>query len=240
MNERAAAAAGDEKLRDNFIRDSEQTILKIASKVTGKYITRSDDEWSVALLAYNKAIDGYSTDKGDFMSYAAVLIKRSLIDHYRSEKKYDHEIPVDGEMLTGEGDYSEGAEVLSAVSREGIEENEKRSRQESLKDEILEVDGILKGYGFSFRDLKDCSPKTQKTKRECAKAITYILDHDNLLETVLEYRRLPISELTEGAGVKSKLLDRYRRYLIMAIVILNGEYPLLADYLQYVRKEQDG
>ena len=27
---------------------------------------------------------------------------------------------------------------------------------------------------------------------------------------------------------------------IMAIVILNGEYPLLADYLQYIRKDAKG
>ena len=99
---------------------------------------------------------------------------------------------------------------------------------------------ILKKYGFSFKDLKDCSPKAGKTKKECAKAITFLLDHEEPLNTVIEYMRLPIKEIMEATGVKNKLLDRYRRYIIMAVVILNGEYPLLADYLQYVRKEGDG
>ena len=79
-----------------------------------------------------------------------------------------------------------------------------------------------------------------KTKKECAKAITYVLDNEEALESVVEYRRLPIKDITAMTQVKTKLLDRYRRYIIMAVVILNGEYPLLADYLQYVRKEGDG
>ena len=240
MNDRAEAAKSDKQLRENFIRDNEQTILRIASKVSGKYISRSDDEWSVALLAFNRAIDTYSKEKGEFGSYAGVVIKRAVIDYFRSEKKYDHEIPVSHEMLTGEGDYEENSEVLKAVSQESTDEQEKLDHGRSLKDEILEVNGILKGYGFSFRDLKECSPKAGKTKTECAKAITYILDNEDALSTVTEYRRLPIKEITEATGIKNKLLDRYRRYIIMAVVILNGEYPLLTDYLQYVRKEGDG
>lgn len=240
MNQRAEAARYDDRLRENFIRDSEQTILKIASKVSGKYITRSDDEWSVALLAFNKAIDTYSKDRGDFSGYAAVLIKRSLIDHFRSEKKFDREIPVSHEMLTGEGDYETNSEVLTAVSKESADEQDRLERGRNLKTEIIEVNEILKGYGFTFRDLKENSPKAGKTKTECAKAIAYILDNEDCLSSVIEYQRLPIKEISEGAKVKNKLLDRYRRYIIMAVVILNGEYPLLADYLKYVRKEGDG
>ena len=47
-------------------------------------------------------------------------------------------------------------------------------------------------------------------------------------------------EITDKTGVNKKILDRYRRYIIMAVIILNGEYPLLADYLKYVRKEGSG
>ncbi|MCR5475543.1 MAG: hypothetical protein K6F28_10135 [Lachnospiraceae bacterium] len=240
MNDRAEAARTNRQLKENFIRDNEQTILKIASKVSGKYITRSDDEWSVALLAFDKAIDTYSKDKGDFLAYAGILIKRALIDHFRSENRFRSEVPVSLETLAGEGDPEENTEVYKAVSRDSYDKQDVFDRGRNLKDEILEVNEILKGYGFSFRDLKKCSPKAKKTKTECAGAITCILDNNEILSTVIEYRRLPIREITEETGIKQKLLDRYRRYIIMAVVILNGEYPLLADYLQYVRKEGDG
>ena len=33
-----------------------------------------------------------------------------------------------------------------------------------------------------------------------------------------------------------KILDRHRRYIIAAAEILSGEYPVLAEYLGYIRK----
>ena len=168
------------------------------------------------------------------------MIRRALTDHYRSEKKYSPEIPVSHEMLTGEGEYEENSEVLKAVSRDSAQEQDRLDKNRSLKDEILEVNERLKKYGFSFRDLKDCSPKAGKTKKECARAITYILDNEETLKTVIADGRIPIKEIEKKAKINKKLLDRYRRYIIMAVVILNGEYPLLADYLNYVRKEGTG
>ena len=240
MKDLIEAAKRDEQEREKFIRDNEQTILKIASGVTGRYITKSDDEWSVALFSFNKAIDTFEDSRGDFTSYASVVIRRALTDHYRSEKKYSPEIPVSHEMLTGEGEYEENSEVLKAVSRDSAQEQDRLDKNRSLKDEILEVNERLKKYGFSFRDLKDCSPKAGKTKKECARAITYILDNEETLKTVIADGRIPIKEIEKKAKINKKLLDRYRRYIIMAVVILNGEYPLLADYLNYVRKEGTG
>lgn len=240
MNKKAVAAKNDLRLRENFIRDSEQTILRIASKSCNKFITRSDDEWSVALFAFNKAIDSYSEEAGDFLPYSSVVIKRALIDYYRSEKRYANETPVSDEMLTGEGDYSSNSELLGALYRDSSEVSEKTDRAADLRSEILDVNERLKKYGFTFRDLKDASPKAGKTKTACARTISFILDNDEILENVIEYCRLPIKEITDKTGVNKKILDRYRRYIIMAVIILNGEYPLLADYLQYVRKEGSG
>lgn len=237
MNNRALDAKSDGSKREEFIRDNEQTILKIASKATGRFITRSDDEWSVALSAFNKAIDNYEPDKGDFAGFAGVVINRALIDHHRSEKKFEAEISYSPEMLTGEGDYEEHSEVLKAVTRESTQALNMDNTQRSLKDEILEVNDKLKKYGFTFRDLKGCSPKAGKTKRECARAITYIMDNRKVREAVIETGRLPAKDIIDETKVSAKLLDRYRRYIIMAVVILNGEYPLLADYLEYVRKD---
>jgi RNA polymerase sigma factor len=240
MNKKAVAAKNDLRLRENFIRDSEQTILRIASRACNKFITRSDDEWSVALYAFNKAIDSYSEDAGDFVPYSSVVIKRALIDYYRNEKRHANEMPVSDEMLTGEGDYSSNSELLGALYRDSSEVSEKTDRTADLRSEILDVNERLKKYGFTFRDLKGCSPKAGKTKRECAKAITYILDNKEVLASVLEVGRMPAKEIEKQLKISLKLLDRYRRYIIMAVVILNGEYPLLADYLQYIRKDAKG
>ena len=132
MNQRAEAARYDDRLRENFIRDSEQTILKIASKVSGKYISKSDDDWSVALYAFNKAIDSYSKEKGDFTTYAGVLIKRSMIDHYRSQKRFDQEIPASREIMSEEGEDDYNRSIATALARDSITGSEKRESQLSL------------------------------------------------------------------------------------------------------------
>ncbi len=239
MNDIVIAAKADEKSREDFIKDNEQIILRIASRVCGKYLTKNDDEWSVSLLAFNKAIDSYSDNKGEFMAFASLVIKRSLIDHYRFEKRFSPEVLTDDEVLQGNGRYEDDSEVMKAVSRDGRYEYNKIERQISLKEEIVEVNEKLKKYGFSFSDLAGASPKAGKTKTECGKAIRCILDDEKMTSAIVEGGKLPIADIINETGLKRKLLDKYRRYIIMAVIILNGEYPLLADYLEYVRKEGD-
>ncbi len=231
-------AANDPALRDNFINESKQTILRIASKVTGRYITDSDDEWSIALYAYSKSIDTYTADRGEFIPYAQVVIKRALIDYYRSEKKHESETAYAPEVMAGEGDIEETAgDVYKAVSKVSMENKASEDRGESLREEIIEINDRLKKYGFSFYDIAECSPKAGKTKKECAKVIASILKDKDMTEAVEKTGKLPATKLKAYVKVSGKLLDRYRRYIVMAVIVLNGEYPLLADYLQYVRKE---
>ena len=234
----ALRAASDPALREKFIQDNIQTILRIASRVTGRYVTVSDDEWSVALYAFNRSIDTYTASKGEFISYANTVIKNALIDHHRSEAKYSSEIAYAPEILAGEGDVEvTDAEVFRAVAGASVDVHEAVTRKSDIRDEITEINDRLTKYGFTFYDIADCSPKAGKTKRECARVISYIIDHYDMMEAVETTGKIPAAKLHADIGVSTKLLDRYRRYIIMAVIVLNGEYPLLADYLEYVRKE---
>ncbi len=46
-----------------------------------------DEELSIALMAFNEAIDGYDTSKGSFLSFAKLVINRRLIDYLRKKTK---------------------------------------------------------------------------------------------------------------------------------------------------------
>ena len=105
-----------------------------------------------------------------------------------------------------------------------------------MRDEIEAVQQILQGYGFSFFDLTECSPKAEKTKRASAKAVAALLSNAELFQKLRQTKTLPMKELTEYSGVPRKILDRHRKYLIAAAEILNGEYPLLAEYMSFIRK----
>ncbi|GFN31097.1 sigma factor [Paenibacillus xylaniclasticus] len=77
--------AGDEQARSEFIARYEPYLLKVTSGFCKRYINpEQDDEYSIALLAFNEAIDSFSSDAGrSFLGFAETVIRRRLIDYVR-------------------------------------------------------------------------------------------------------------------------------------------------------------
>jgi RNA polymerase sigma factor len=213
----ALAAKTDEQALNNLIEAQKPWILRVCSDVTHRYITDSDDEWSTALLAFHEAVQSYDESKGAFLAFASVVIRRRLLDDIRSQWRHKGEIHV----LEGE-----------------LEEEPDRSidTAQAAREEIAAAQAILKPYGFSFFDLAESSPKAEKTKDACCKAVLALLKNEELLEKMRKNKALPMKELELASGVARKILDRHRRYIIAAAEILSGEYPVLAEYLGYIRK----
>ena len=214
----ALAAKTDEQALNNLIETQKSWILKVCSDVTHRYITDSDDEWSTALLAFHEAVQSYDESKGTFLAFASVVIRRRLLDDIRSQWRHKGEIHV----LEGE-----------------LEEEPDRSidTAQAAREEIAAAQAILKPYGFSFFDLAESSPKAEKTKAACCNAVIALLKDGELLDKMRKNKALPMKELEKASGVARKILDRHRRYIIAAAEILSGEYPVLAEYLGYIRKE---
>ena len=233
VNDAALRAKDDERAREELIQANEQTILRTASTVSRRYVSRSDDEWSVALCAFNRAIDRYDGGKGDFLPFAQMLIRRELVDTWRQESKHAAELSVAPEVFDGTAeDEDDDKSVYLAVVRESVQAAER-----SLHDEIVAANAMLQEYGFRFFDLTECSPQQEKTRRECAVAIRGLLKDPPLLVKLLrQNHKLPMTELYKLSGVSRKTLDRYRKYIIMAALILSDDYPQLAAYLKFVKE----
>ena len=84
-----------------FIEAHEAFVLRCASRHAGFAVTRSDDEYSVALLAFYEAIKGYDPASGPFGAYASLVIGRRLADHYRSQHRFDAETPLAPQTFDG-------------------------------------------------------------------------------------------------------------------------------------------
>ncbi len=87
-------AAQDENILNCFIEQQETVILCTASRVTGHFVTKSDDEWTIALSAFVEAVKAYDLKRGSFFNFAKMVIQRRLIDYIRQQKKYRNEITV--------------------------------------------------------------------------------------------------------------------------------------------------
>lgn len=229
----AIQAKTDQKTLEDFITQNEHYIIKCASKISHRYISKSDDEWSIALQAFHQAILSYAIDKGSFYSFAELVIKRRLIDYHKGQIKFTSEVSVD--PITFDMDSEEETDDLAiklAIS--------KQVTKESSSDIRLEIESIsqrFNQYGFTFFELTKCSPKAAKTKKSCANAINYILQNPLLITELQSTKLLPIKIIEKNVQVPRKILERHRKYIIAAIEILSGEYPNLAEYMQYIRED---
>lgn len=236
LNTEALAAKSDERKFEELVRKNKRFILGCAYKTTRRFVTESDDKWSIALIAFHEAVQTYDAGKGSFKQFAGLVIRRRLLDELGKNARRKNEIAAD---LSGGGrdDDEEPASIRLEAERRVSEESIRRQEEQtSVRDEIDAVGQTLGQYGISFFDLADCSPKAQKTKAACASVIRALIADDELMARMHDTGTLPSKILCERAGVPKKILENHRKYIIAAAEILYGDYPKLAEYLRYVKK----
>ena len=219
---------------EQFVRRHESYILKYTASVTRRYITRSDDVWSVALSGFIQAVHDYDADKGNFYAFAELVMKRRLIDYLRAEKKFENEIAVDPALFDLE--YEEDADEFLSVTPI-VAQQLTRTEDRRITDEIEEITAVLKHYRFDFMSLADCSPKAEKTKKACARSVAFLVKEPALMSALRTKRCLPVSAIEKNCAVPRKILERHRNYIIAAAEIMTRDCPCLADYLPVIRKE---
>ena len=231
------AKENDDALAD-LVEANRSFILRCASETAHRYITDSDAEWSVALLAFSEAVRDYEGEKGSFRGFAAIVIKRRVLDYLRSQSRWGDETAVTPDAFDGslDDDTAGGMElrVQRRMGEEAIAAADDTAAR--AREEIAAMQDILREYGFSFFDLAESSPKTEKTKRSCGRAIRTLLASLALMAKMRLARLLPIKELSAESGVVRKILERHRRYIIADAEILDGDFPILAGYLSYVKE----
>jgi len=237
MDARAIEASENEEALESLIRDSQSFILACASKTMYRYVTASDDEWSIALLAFTEAVRSYRRDRGDFRPFAAMIIRRRLLDELYAQSAHSCEISVQPDLMDGSLEDTEESPIAGEI-RAGTVQLQQREAEAALtaEEEIAEIQEILYGYGFSFYDLASCSPKAEKTRTACAEAVKTLLQDPQLMARMRTMHALPVRDLLSACGVKEKILERHRRYIIAAAEILQGDYPILGSFLVTIRK----
>ncbi len=240
-------AQGSNDALEKLIAEYQSFILACASRAVNHFVTKSDDEWSIALIAFNEAVQNYDSTKGDFRGFSNLIIRRRLNDHLKKEYRRMNEVPTEPMILQGglsmgenEAAGDDGTHAAEAVSEDSVSGNTAAwPGQYTISDKISAVQQELKVFGFSFFDVSDSTPRAAKTKDACVKAAAVMLKTPAFLTMLKESGTLPISKLASVSGVKRKILERHRRYIIAAVVILNGDYPLLAEYMRTVKDEVD-
>lgn len=234
QNLRAMEAARDSKAREAFLSDELPHILALLRRVTGKSLTQSDDEWSIALMAVSEALDSYDPDKGSFWGYAALVMKSRLTDHYRrSASGNPAELLLDPADFSGE--ISDEADTGILLQRE-ISEKTSTQTDDTLRNEIEALTEELNGFSIDFFDLAEVSPKSRKTRESCADILAAFFLPPPLTELLRHTGKWPVKELLQRKKLSRKQMDNHRKYLIAAALIMSGDYPGLREYIPFSQR----
>lgn len=213
LEDRVMLSRTNEKERNALIKEYSGFVKSSASRATRRFITENDDEFSVALIAFNEAIDRYEKDKGSFTSYASLVIKSRVTDNLR--KKGVENIPFSS--LTEDEEEIDVVGLADVVSDAALE--------------IKELSDELERYGITFLTLSEHVPVSRKTKAAVGSIIKYILEDELRVKRVLDSGRLPSAEIVSEVSVHKKISERHRKYIIAAIIILTGDYYHVRPYI---------
>ncbi|WP_227935128.1 RNA polymerase sigma-I factor [Alkalihalobacillus deserti] len=220
--------SGDEVARERVIQHYKPYMINVAGHVTRKFVSWSDEESSIALLAFNKALDTFDETAGrQFLNYVYLLIKRDLVDFYRKEKKETH--------LSLHSTNEDTEIIFEQESEQSLEQYEKQVQTTELVEEILELDAVLNQYQISFEELEQYSPKHKDTRITLFDLAALVAADLECVELLYRKKKLPISAMVKKYSLKKKTLERHRKYLITLIILtLNPQWEQLS---QFVKKE---
>lgn len=216
----------DKNNRNRFIEENMQFIYNTANTVCKRRVDKkNDDEVSIAMIAFDKACTTYDEDKGNFFGYAKTLIKNSLIDFFRKEKRTPELI------FEAEDEGMDYVDYKLSMKQYHIErEGELRAQ------EIAQFQKELTEYKLKFSDLVESSPSHADTKNSLLNLAFECIRNEQVLETIKSKKRLPVKEICLLTTANRKFIDKWRRYLLALIIILSNEdYLYLRSYLNIKR-----
>ena len=220
LNQRVLDIQNGSENIDQFILEYRPFIKSAASKTVGRHIDDQNDEMSIALLAFNEAVLSFDADKGSFLAFSGLVIRRRMIDYMRVQGRASKEIA-----------YSELSEPQKYYY-----DNQYEDFENPIIMEINALNEVLRKYNIDFEELVAASPKAYKTKSAMKKIIKYMVSDTEKVYEMRSKKQLPIKEICENCDVPRKLVERHRKYIVTVAEILIGDYPFLQEYISYAKE----
>lgn len=229
------AAKEDNQAADDLI----EQYLPFIKAQTAKFTRRIpqegyDDELSIAMFAFHEATLSYEKGKGNFLSFAATVIRNRLIDFTRKEQRHAGTISLD--MPAGDEDNRTLLDSLDS----GEDVVGERIERAAAREEIAAFVAELAEFDITLADVADNTPKQERTLKACHQVLTYAKEHPEMLETLIRTKKLPITQLSKGSGVNKKTLERHRNYLVATLFAYTNGFEIIRGHLRQIDPEKGG
>lgn len=208
-------------LRNEFIQEYQDYILKTVRNIVKREIDESSDEFSIGLIAFDEAIQSYKFET-PFKSFSSMVIKRRVIDFLRKEQ-------TDDMIVSSYGDEDGDDERDKSISYSNYI---LQSQNEDRKEEIRNFTLKLSEFGIKFTDLAKDVPRHIDAKRKAIMIAQLIANDEDLRSLMYEKNKLPLKELLEKVDVSKKTLERNRKFIIAMTIISIENYKHLTEFLK--------
>lgn len=194
-------------------------IIKCISKITNRYVSiENDEEFSVALLAFDEAVKRYSNERGPFLPFASLVIGSRLKNYLKRENK--NRIVQSLEVIK-----EEGIEISSDISSP-IED------KALLMEEINKLKESIYDFGFSLEDLVEEAPKHKKTRENAIDLSEKVSQDEHMTDFMYIKKRLPIKQISLKYRVTEKVIKTSKKFIITVVIIFNENFRNLKLWIR--------
>ena len=217
---------GDQSALEKLVEEYKPFILKTVCQVCGRMFDWGrDDELSIGMIAFNSAIEAFDPDKQvPFLSFCRIVIVSRLKDFARKEGKYQNVCQLDDDTLacTLEGQIAQD-DYLN------------RTIEDERREELELFENMLSAYSISFDDLVEVSPRHSDYRKTLLGVARQLAQSASLMEYLTSKKQLPLNELEKACGVKRKVLERGRKFIIASALILHmhNQFIYLRSYVNF-------
>jgi RNA polymerase sigma factor len=224
LTARLELARTDKHMLNTLLRDYMPFIKKCVSAVFFKADDRRNNI-AEAMLAFIHSVNTYHPENGAFIPYAHTVIRSRLINAALKEAKIQKTFFA--VSICKDEDEAHGQwEVETARQRYEILEEQK-----NVNMEIQAINMEFDRWGFALLDLVKTAPKQVRSRRACGIIARTAMENRPLIEEMARTHTLPVKQLAALARYPEKTLEKYRRYIVALIVIMEGDYPYLRSFL---------
>ncbi len=226
-------AQADSRAADELIEQYMPFIRSETAKQVGAFPSQEDDELSIAMFAFYEAIRAYKPGRGTFLKLAAMTIRSRIIDYRRKQMRHQGTLSLD--MPEGREDERTVGQTV-ADARADLDSRQERMDAQA---EIAHFTQQLGEFGLQLTDIADNCPKQDRTLTACMQVLDYARKDPQVLDQLVQTKKLPMSQLVLGAKVDKKTIERHRRYIVAILLAYTNGFEIIRGHLSMIKRKEE-
>ena len=220
LTDRLAAARQDNEKMNKLIVEY-MPFIKSEMYKTPVFEMDYDDKLSIAMCVFMNCVRQYKEGRGAFLAFASACIRNRLIDEGKKFKRdRDRYTPL----------YSEEGRI-DIEEDVSLQEYSIQQERDFFSEEITRLEKALSFFGITLHNLTGIYPKQKRSRELCVRLAWETIRHKGMKSSLMDRKRLPLSELAWRCGISEKTIEKYRKYIVSIAVILSGDYPGISAFL---------